>query len=175
MRRESEPIYGSASATTNYNNLLHHHGQHHNGHHQQAVQSPSVQSGHLTNGTAAEPSVRAHPAENGTLGETDPGGLGAFQGHHQQQHQQHQQQQLLQQQQQLADHQQTLSHQHHHHSHRSALSPATTASFGGLPGLCNGSSSYAGYTSFGLNCTFPNAKRYLPTAQTPVLTFFILP
>uniref|UniRef100_A0A182J6L4 Uncharacterized protein n=1 Tax=Anopheles atroparvus TaxID=41427 RepID=A0A182J6L4_ANOAO len=72
MRRESEPIYGSASASNSLN-LLHHHGLHHaplHGHHHHSHQHLHSPSGQLaSNGTVdAESPLAGHPsAENGTL------------------------------------------------------------------------------------------------------------
>uniref|UniRef100_A0A182VRT9 Uncharacterized protein n=1 Tax=Anopheles minimus TaxID=112268 RepID=A0A182VRT9_9DIPT len=132
MRRESDPIYGSVSATTNLN-LLHHHAHHHNHHH--SHHSPSGQSHPET-----ETPTNTRSSENGSsaIGESsDHTGQGAYHGH------------PLAQQQLQQDHQLQL-HQ------RTALYPGTPASFGhgGFATLCNGSSAnglYPGFNSFGLN------------------------
>uniref|UniRef100_A0A182MAL9 Uncharacterized protein n=1 Tax=Anopheles culicifacies TaxID=139723 RepID=A0A182MAL9_9DIPT len=150
MRRESDPIYGSVSATTNLN-LLHHHAHHHTHHHSHHHHSPAGHS-HPSNGAAVtETSPGGRASENGTQGGssaiggvTDHTGQGAYHGH------------PLAQPQLQQDHQQTLPLHHHHHGHRAALSPATTASFGhgGFATLCNGTSAnglYPGFNSFGLN------------------------
>ncbi|KFB44631.1 AGAP002773-PB-like protein [Anopheles sinensis] len=169
MRRESEPIYGSASASNSLNNLLHHHGHvlhghpHHHGVQQSSHPSPS---GQLSSGAVVESPLGNQPPENGTLaGSTalvdgpseHPGLQAAFHSHllHQQeqQHLQHHHQQQQQQQQQV---EQQL-HQHHR-----ALSPTTSGGFahGGFPGLSNGSSggSYPGLNSFGSSLSNVNAS-----------------
>uniref|UniRef100_A0A182T1J3 Uncharacterized protein n=1 Tax=Anopheles maculatus TaxID=74869 RepID=A0A182T1J3_9DIPT len=174
MRRESEPIYGSVSATSNLNLLHHHAHHHHHSHHHQQLHSPSGHS-HPSNGAGTagpEPSPSTRPSANGTLGESSTVGVGSdhtveqggvYQGHSH-----------LAPQQQSQDHLPALHH-HHHHSHRTSLSPVTSVSFGhaGFASLCNGSSTgglYPGFNSFALNAangsSLPTGRSTHPAASS---------